>query len=337
MAITKTDNGKYSVDIRPAGRYGKRFRRTFTTKNEALLFEKWALKEHGETKAWEPQQQDRRKLSDVADDWFKYHGHTLTTGKTRLARIQQTIQSLGNPPATKVDPLKFLDYRKQRMEEGVTINHVNKELTYLKSCFNKLIELQNWKEKNPFASIKPLTMNERELSFLNNQEIDRLLSALEDSRNPDALIITKICLRTGFRFGEAQNLKAEQIHHGKIHLTKTKNGKNRSVPIRKDFEQEILEGRPRKGRLFKSAWGSFRKAIEKANIDLPKGQLTHVLRHTLASHYVMNEGSLTKLNKILGHKTLEMTMKYAHLAPNHLADVMEKNPLDSRGQTMDSK
>ena len=50
----------------------------------------------------------------------------------------------------------------------------------------------------------------------------------------------------------------------------------------------------------------------------------HGLRHTFASQFVMNGGSLVALQKILGHSTVEMTMIYAHLAPDFLGTEMNR-------------
>lgn len=58
---------------------------------------------------------------------------------------------------------------------------------------------------------------------------------------------------------------------------------------------------------------------------VPRGQLTHVLRHTFASHFMMNGGNILVLQKTLGHSTL--TMRYAHLAPEHLQEAKTLNPL----------
>ncbi|KAB0549266.1 tyrosine-type recombinase/integrase [Pseudomonas argentinensis] len=55
-------------------------------------------------------------------------------------------------------------------------------------------------------------------------------------------------------------------------------------------------------------------------------QATHVLRHTFASHFVINGGNILTLQKILGHQSLTMTMRYAHLAPNHLQDAINLGP-----------
>nr|OED53629.1 hypothetical protein BEI47_17715 [Aliivibrio fischeri] len=54
--------------------------------------------------------------------------------------------------------------------------------------------------------------------------------------------------------------------------------------------------------------------------DLPKGQATHVLRHTFASHFMMNGRNIIVLQKILGHVDIKQTMVYAHFSPDHLND-----------------
>ncbi len=56
--------------------------------------------------------------------------------------------------------------------------------------------------------------------------------------------------------------------------------------------------------------------LKRAHID--KVFHFHDLRHTFASHFMMNGGNIYDLQKILGHTSLEMTQRYAHLAPEHL-------------------
>jgi site-specific recombinase XerD len=55
--------------------------------------------------------------------------------------------------------------------------------------------------------------------------------------------------------------------------------------------------------------------------------MTHVMRHTFASHYIKNGGDVLELKQLLGHTTLEMTMRYAHLAPNKTDKVLKLNPI----------
>ncbi|WP_423064590.1 tyrosine-type recombinase/integrase [Burkholderia multivorans] len=84
--------------------------------------------------------------------------------------------------------------------------------------------------------------------------------------------------------------------------------------------------------MFESAASAFRKAIDRANIALPDGQLTHVLRHTFASHFMINGGNILTLQRILGHASLTMTMRYAHLSPDHLEEAKRCNALVSLGR-----
>ncbi len=333
---TKTAEG-WKIDIRPNGRTGRRYRKTFRTRAEAMAYKAHIIAEHKDRKPWEHQKADTRRLSDIADDWFKYHGHTLNTGEKRLQILKATARDLGNPVASKIDPADFIAYRQRRQASGITDNHLNHELTYLKAAFNELIRVDNWQGENPYGKLKKLKLDERELSFLTSEEIPRLLAALSEGRNPDALTIAKICLSIGCRWGEAQELRGEQIHHGKIHLTKTKTGRNRSVPISAELEAEIFDGRKKRGPLFCTAWEAFEQALKRADIETPRGQKTHILRHTFASHYMMNGGDLLTLNKILGHKTIQMTMAYSHLAPDHLSTAVDLNPLSKNVHKLSTK
>ena len=68
-----------------------------------------------------------------------------------------------------------------------------------------------------------------------------------------------------------------------------------------------------------------------ANIQLADGQNTHVLRHTFASHFMMNGGNILVLQRILGHANIRETMRYAHFAPDHLEEAAQLNPIARYG------
>lgn len=68
--------------------------------------------------------------------------------------------------------------------------------------------------------------------------------------------------------------------------------------------------------------------MQRADIETLAGQLTHVLRHTFATSFMMNGGNILVLQRILGHTDIKVTMRYAHLAPDHLSEAMLLNPLD---------
>lgn len=72
---------------------------------------------------------------------------------------------------------------------------------------------------------------------------------------------------------------------------------------------------------------AFKRSVARSPLNMPQGQATHILRHTFASSFVMNGGSILSLKEILGHADIKMTMKYAHLAADHSIDVVRLNPM----------
>jgi len=99
------------------------------------------------------------------------------------------------------------------------------------------------------------------------------------------------------------------------------------VPITEKLQADLPSSRKAQV-LFKPCYSAFRKAMQRAGIDTPAGQLTHILRHTFASHFMMNGGNILVLQRILGHTDIKVTMRYAHFTPDHLSEAMLFNPLN---------
>lgn len=327
MTIKKTPSG-WLVDIQPGGRGAKRFRKTLSTKAEALAWEAWVKTQVIQTPAWQPQKRDNRRLTDLIELWYKHHGNQLRSGKDTYQRLLTMAKAMQNPTAATFNAALFSSYRTKRIESGVTANNMNREHAYLRAVFNELRRVGEWTKENPLRDLRQFKLEERELSYLNHEQIKILLGALQP-RPTNTYLVAKICLSTGARWSEAEQLRSGQIKNNQIHFTKTKSGKNRTIPITQDLVDEIAK-RQNKGfgmRLFKDCYEDFRRCIASLDIDLPQGQLTHVLRHTFASHFMMNGGNILTLQRILGHSSITMTMKYAHLAPEHLQEAKTYNPL----------
>jgi integrase len=122
--------------------------------------------------------------------------------------------------------------------------------------------------------------------------------------------------------------KSREVQDGKLNFTKTKSGKNRSIPVSPELYAEINRHLKKYG-CFSSSINAFGRALKAAKIELPKGQSAHVLRHSFASHFVMSGGDILSLQKILGHSTINMTMRYAHLSLDHLNLAILKNPMSN--------
>lgn len=322
--IWKTDSEKspYQLDFRPNGHNGKRYRKGFLTLGEARRFKNHQIAIANSAKDWEPDPDDNRRLGELIDLWHNLHGKSLTDIKKRLAKMKAMCEVMGNPIARKITSSDWTEYRAERLN-SVSIKTVNNEQTYLNALFNELIRL-NEIAVNPIRNVRALKYKQPEMGFLSPEEITVLLEELKKSRNKDAYIVTKIALSTGARWGEAESLTDRQINNNRIIYTNTKGKKNRIIPIDDELAKEIPI---KKGRLFSSCIGAFRKALERTAVRLPKGQASHVLRHTFASHFMMSGGNILVLQQVLGHASINDTMKYAHFSKAHLEDVVRFNPL----------
>lgn len=334
MAVRKdSKSGKWLAE---AYVKGKRIRKQFDNKGEANRFYV-ALKQENSPvfKAIQVQKEQPQRLSELVQLWYDLHGQTLTKGESRLALLKLMCEAMGDPFARDFTVEHFVEYRKRRLngevyfgkkEQGrkIKFSTLNYEQSALKAVFNELKRFKKWNSENPLADLRLIKEKEKEISFLRIDEIHRLLSACEQVGSPDLKIAVSLCLATGARWGEVESLKASQLIPYKVTFVRTKGGKNRTVPISKELYEQIDI---KQGNLFKISHRDFEKAINLAGIKLPENQLTHVLRHTFASHFMMNGGNILVLKDILGHSNIAITMIYAHFAPSFLETATTLNPI----------
>ena len=324
MSITQQIDGYHLVEMYPFGRNGRRIRKRFSTKSEALRFEAYIGKK-AKDEGWLEEINDTERLNDLIETWYNLHGQTLTDGFNRKNKLLALSKVMGNPLAKKFDKTMFAAYRKLRLE-SVSPKTVNNEQTYVRALFNELTRLGEWTKGNPIEGVRMLKHKQSEMGFLQPEQVINLLETLRNAHNKDAQIITKICLSTGCRWGEAVNLRSEHIANNIVTFVSTKGNKPRSVPISTALSKQIPK---RTGKLFPKSCNdsTFRTAIKNTKIKLPAGQMTHVLRHTFASHFMMNGGNILVVQRILGHASIVDTMKYSHFAPDHLEDAVRLNPI----------
>jgi integrase len=333
MAITKRADGKWVVNVKAGGRSGHQIKRVFKTQAESKQFETWAKGNHQNDPDWAPARRDVRRLSELVDTWYAQHGIGLGNGKKTLLTLKKACEELGNPIASSFTIDDFAAYRTSRISSGITPSTVNRVHAYLRAVFNHLMKAGQWQKDNPLNKLKQFKIQETEgKKYLEFEEIERLLHSLKNCRNPHAYLISKVCLATGGRWDEVVQLRTTQIQNETLQFANvTKSKKARAVKIDKVLRDEILMhvkqyALPNK-RIFEEARDAFANAVKAANIELHERQMTHVLRHTFASHFVMQGRNLLTLQKILGHKDYQTTLKYAHLAPDHLEETASFNPL----------
>jgi integrase len=326
--IRKTSSG-WHVDIQPAGRGGKRYRKTFKVKADALRWEIAIKAKATDDPSFQIPRKDTRRLSELVELWYNLHGISLRAGQSTHRKLQNLASGMGNPVASAFTLSHFADYRAKRIAAGAKPATVNRERSYLRAVFGELIRLGRWRHPNPLETCRPLRAEQPELSFLSPDQIRNLLGSLKQSENSDVFLVARLALSTGARWSEAQGLRRQDVRSmpGLVSFTRTKSGKSRSVPIDDDLAKELIARLDRGS--FRPSYNAFRYALRKSGITLPSGQLAHVLRHTFASHFVQNGGDLLTLQKILGHSSITVTMRYAHLAPDYLEQARRYNPLAS--------
>lgn len=323
MSIKKLDDGRWLVDIRPAGSDGKRFRRKFDSKGGAVLYERHLL-QYCHNNDWIEKPPERRPLIELLDLWWKYHGKNHPYGETERVRIKAVINDMKAINITRSDQLTrkgIINYRLMMLNKGIKQSTVNRYCAMMSGLFSKLINAEEYRGKNPFHDVERLKVKQPEMAYLSQDEINLFLGRLTG----DDLKAAMLCLATGGRWGEVSVLKGEHVIGGKIIFMKTKNGRRRVVPVSGDLEKAVKIRST--GRLMFPDYSTVRSALKAVKPDLPAGQAVHVLRHTFATHFMMNGGSIITLQRILGHATIQQTMTYAHFAPDYLADAVKFNPV----------
>ena len=151
----------------------------------------------------------------------------------------------------------------------------------------------------------------------------RLLDVCRESRNTDLLDLVEFALFTGMRRGEVLGLTWERVDRarGVVLVDITKNGRRHEVPLNSRADAVLARrGSKSTGLVFGSRrWDHFRTAWDLA---VQRAKLVdfhfHDLRHTFASWAVQRGATLQEVKDLLGHSSLAMVMRYAHLSPEHL-------------------
>lgn len=325
--IKKLPSGRWQVDVQPGGRGQKRIRKSFDAKSEAQRFERWLLSQHDSGAAIPRLKNDRRKLSQILEVWYLAHGKYLRDGERRYRHLKRMAEAFGNPTASGLTANDYLVYRALRIEKGISPKTCNNELGYLNAVFNELHRTGETSYESPFRSIRPIKVQEREMGYLEQDQIRAIFTELrERTTNPHALLVARLSLETGARWSEAESLTLDRVKPYQVIFDNTKSGKKRSVPISIDLYKTIKRHLNHHGGFGTSTISAFRRAVDRSGVALPAGQCAHILRHTFASHFMINGGDLLTLQKVLGHATINMTMRYAHLAPGHLEMVGRYRP-----------
>src|SRR5262245_22113445 len=279
--------------------------------------------------------------------------------------LKRLVAFFGGPdtPLADITAARISEYRvwranqtSQRRGDGtmlVSAATVNRELATIRHLLH--LAVKDWEVLDAVPVVRTLREPEGRIRWLGQHAPDeeaRLLAACRALKNhPHLAGIVTVALETGMRKGEAMSLAWERVDfaRGMIRLEKTKTDRRREIPMRQAVYDVLAPLRvaarenmppdgagrsqePRGGvwpyrRFPEDAW---RVAVEQAGlVDFH----FHDTRHHFASWFMMRGGSVLALQKILGHRLLKMTARYAHLSADHLRDEMERtariSPTDS--------
>jgi integrase len=195
-----------------------------------------------------------------------------------------------------------------------------------------------WTRTNPLDGVDRITkLNNERVRYLSNKERDKLLTVCKASNNKQLYPIVAFALSTGARKGEILGLTLNDVDlkRGIAVLRHTKNGETRSVPVVNHLRtvlkahvakvEEKYEDMPDATThwLFPSHNGlapidirkPWEEAMEEAGL---KDFRFHDLRHSTASYLAMSGATQVEIAAVLGHKTLQMVQRYAHLSDSHV-------------------
>lgn len=296
-------------------------------KKAAMTFEKLAEK----YLKWSSENKSRKGI----DDKSRYENHL----KTRFDN-------------KRLDEIVPLDLERLKSEMGKTkispktISHC---LALIRAMYNKAIEWNLYQGENPVKKIKMPTLQNARDRFLSMEEAKLLLTELKrnhqvkkeykELKDPKLHDIALLSLQTGARAGEIFNLKGQDVdlQNDLITLRDTKNTETRYAPMTKDVKK-ILESRMPKesgayiftdkdGEKLKEISNAFQKIVDRIGFndgveDSRQRVVFHTCRHTFASWLAIQGTPLYTIAKLMGHKSIAMSERYAHLSPDHKKDAV---------------
>jgi integrase len=274
---------------------------------------------------------------ELADQYMIWAERQRSFGSKKYF-IRELVNQFGNCPLRRFNTMLVEEFQTKTIKAGKSPATANRYLATLKHMFTKAVEWEMVEEEaaKRVQRVKHLEENNRRLRYLSERESQNLIDACNPClfpkylKPPNYLMPIVVCaLNTGMRKEEILSLQWEKnidLVHGFILLEITKNGERREIPINQTL-RDILQGLTRRlgspyafineeGKRLKEIKRTFHTALRRAGI---KDFTFHDLRHTFASQLVMKGADITTVKELLGHKTLAMTLRYAHLAPEHKA------------------
>jgi integrase len=319
--IRYTANGR--IVRESTGAESKRLAEQILAKRKAQVAEGRFLERH---------ERPTMTLRELAVWYWENHGQRKRSNGIK-GTLKRLTKYFGDTQLVEITPEDINRYRQRRVSDGVTERTANRDLQELKSMFNRVTTDRRWRKvlENPVSYVKLGKERNERVRYLDAAQISALLENAPKHLKP----ILVAALHTGMRRGELLGLTWEDVNFKEslLHVRESKNGEGRYIPISGELRQVLLalpsrfggqlvfpshlpkrKNRDDKQHPYRDVKNSFRAALANAGISDFRW---HDLRHTFASTLVMNGADLNTVRELLGHKSIKMTLRYAHLSPKH--------------------
>ncbi|MFW9872342.1 MAG: tyrosine-type recombinase/integrase [Candidatus Thorarchaeota archaeon] len=287
--------------------------------------------------------QDKKKIplfKDVTSKYLDWASINKTRhGYDEKNRYTKHLKIFDNKRLDEISSFSLEKLKKKMHNKKLapaTIKHV---LVLFREIFNKALQWWNIDIKNPVKNVKmPNTSNNYRLRFFSREEICLLLKELKAySQLHDMSLIS---LRTGARFKEITGIKGGDIdlNNNTIAILDSKNGEIAHVHMTSDLKNmfqkyNLIKSdyifKNKHGKRIKEISDTFSRVIKRLGFndgitDRRKILTFHSLRHTFASWLALQGEDIKTIQELMRHKTIIMTMKYAHLIQSHKNKAVEK-------------
>ncbi len=324
---------------------GHRQSEVFEDRREAAFqLQQHELEAEERRRGLKPAAVEPKTFADLATYWEKHRVPQKRSGHHDESILRKHLRPSFNALGLG-DPSLWIEAVDRYVAERAHLNRktVANHLTLLVTMFNVALDL-GWMPKVPRIRKPRIRLISADFAYLRtDEEIARFLRFAKAEDAEIDHVLYAMAIYTGMRQGELAGLHWADVDLDRRLITvqrsfagPTKADDVRYVPILDPLLPILREWRLRHpgtlvftnadGRMFVPSARVFQEVLHRVldAAGFPRIErggkrrryiCLHDLRHTFASHWVMKGGDLFKLQKILGHKTVQMTMRYAHLQP----------------------
>ena len=320
MGVFETKNGTWAIDYRHKG---KRYKRVVAlTQKLALDIERKILTEIKEGKFFPDLDKQVITFAEIAEKYWSLHGRKTRGAETFRYTFNKIILHFGHMKVADISTEDIQEFY-NNIWERTSPSTANRHFSLFRAIINKALNLKLYVGQNPCIGVVRQRDNPPRDRYFTKDDIKTLIITAEDRLKP----LIAFAVLTGCRKVEILNLRWKDVdfYSGIIRITMSKSGKPREIPMSNDLRPILWNMRgDLQNKVFDITAPAlkyrFNKLLKKLGFE---GYCFHTFRHTFASLYMQNNGNITDLQRILGHSSIELTMRYSHFSPQYIQQTIK--------------